>query len=203
MLPQQSLFGFTPEQSERALRIVMGAYQTSLFAYAYQQCGNFDEAHDILQRAWLELYVNLSQHGEDGVYSSNIYAWLRTIIFNAASNYRKKQSHSISLDPSESMWLLVSLVNPFEYPDAEVARKEIHEEIISAMKKLSVIQRVVIALRFFEDLKLDEIANELGMPISTVKSHLRRGLRQLHEHIQKVGIGSQELRHWEGSMEQA
>jgi hypothetical protein len=75
MLPQQSLFGFTPEQSEQVLKDIMDTYQTTLFAYAFQLCGNYDAAHDILQRAWLELFVNLSQLGEEGVYSSNTYAW--------------------------------------------------------------------------------------------------------------------------------
>ena len=197
MLPQQSLFGFTREQSEQALKDIMDTYQTSLFAYAYQQCGNYDAAHDILQRAWLELYINLSQLGEEGVYGSNAHAWLRKIISNAAINYHKTQSHFISLDPSEGMWLLVSLVNRFAYPDAVVACDEIREELSIALPKLSVIQQKAIVLRFFRDQKLEEIAVELEIPLSTVKSHLRRGLRQLREHIQRAGIGSQDIRVWE------
>jgi len=198
MLPQLSLFGFTREQSKHTLKEVMDTYQTSLFAYAYQKCGNYDVAHDILQKAWIELYVNLSQLGQEGVYGSNVHAWLRRMISNAAVNYHKTQHHFISLDPSEGMWLLVSLVNPFEYPDAVVARNEIREELIKALPKLSVIQQKVIVLRFFEDQKLDEIANKLEMPLSTVKSHLHRGLRQLRKHIQSVGTEPQELRLWEG-----
>jgi RNA polymerase sigma-70 factor, ECF subfamily len=198
MLPQQSLFGFTREQSEHALKEVMDTYQTSLLEYAYQQCGNYEETYDILQRAWLELFVNLSQRGEDGVYGSNTYAWLRKIIFNAASNYRKKQRLSKSLDPSEGLCLLVLRVNPFEHPDAIVARKEFLEELHEALSKISPIQRQVILLRFFMDLKLEDIALQLDIPLSTVKSHLRRGLLNLREAIQMLEIGSHELQHWEG-----
>jgi RNA polymerase sigma-70 factor (ECF subfamily) len=49
-----------------------------------------------------------------------------------------------------------------------------------------VIQRTVIALRYQEDMSVDDIAGALSMPVDTVKSHLRRTLLLLREKLTRV-----------------
>lgn len=197
-LIQPTLFGFSNEACGRVLEELITTYRDSMFAYAYELSRNYDAADDILQRAWLELYVELSLNGETGIYASNIPAWLRTIICHTGINYLKAQRRIVSLEASEGMWLLEPRVSPFERPDIVAARKETSEEMSKTLSSLPRNQQKVIYLHFSVGLKLEEIAQELNMPLSTVKSHLRRGLRKLGKLLSKKDIQSQELQFWEG-----
>ena len=51
--------------------------------------------------------------------------------------------------------------------------------LLPALARLAPDQRVVVALRFYRDLSIDQIAARLGLPPGTVKSRLHRGLREL------------------------
>lgn len=198
-LIQPTLFGFPDKTSERVLEELITTYRDSMYTYAYALSGSYDAANDILQRAWLELYVDLSQNGENGVYASNIPAWLRTVIYHTCINYLKAQRRIISLEASEGIWLLETLVSPFEYPDAVAARHETKDEISKILLSgLPIDQARVIFLRFFKELTLEEIAEVLDMPLGTVKSHLHRGLLKLRKLLSKKGILPQVLQFWEG-----
>lgn len=194
-LIQRTLFGFTGEQCDAVLRSVMGDCRESLYAYAFQHCGDRDIADDILQRAWLELYVDLDQNGEFGVRSANIRVWLRTVIYHAAINYRKTQQRIISLDRSDGMWLLEQRTDPFERPDVIVMRDEVAFEFLDVIQRtLTPRQMTVMLLFYLRESSIEEIAQRLGCPASTVKSHLRRAREQLKKALEISGVRAQDIR---------
>jgi RNA polymerase sigma-70 factor (ECF subfamily) len=194
-LLQRSLFGFTYEQCEDVLRWVIGNYRESLYAYACQLCGDHDVADDVLQRAWLELYADLSQNGEFGVRTSDVPLWLRTVIYHAAINYRKAQQRIISLDRSDGMWLLEQRTDPFELPDTIVMRDEIAFEFLDVIQRaLTPRQMVVMLLFYLHESGIEEIAQRLDCPASTVKSHLRRARMQLRKALESSGVRVRDIR---------
>ncbi|MNI77070.1 RNA polymerase sigma factor SigV [compost metagenome] len=75
--------------------------------------------------------------------------------------------------------------------DAEVVelyeRQETKRELISALDHLPEVQREVVMLRFFQDMKLQEISQVLEVPLGTVKGHLYQALKKLHK---KIGAGA-------------
>jgi len=62
------------------------------------------------------------------------------------------------------------------------------EQIPDLLSKLSPRSRVVLALHYLEELRLEEVAAVLDMPLGTVKSRLAFGLRQLREHLRKESL---------------
>jgi len=63
-------------------------------------------------------------------------------------------------------------------------RAERATEVRAAVARLDEPYREVVALRFFGDLSLDEIAVQTGRPLGTVKTHLRRGLIRLRSSVE-------------------
>jgi RNA polymerase sigma-70 factor (ECF subfamily) len=62
-------------------------------------------------------------------------------------------------------------------------RAERATEVRAAVRSLPEPYREVVALRFFGDASLDEIAQETGRPLGTVKTHLHRGLARLRDRL--------------------
>ncbi len=71
-------------------------------------------------------------------------------------------------------------------PAGMVLRSERADQVRSALSRLEDPYREVLALRFFADLSISQIATETGRPIPTVKTHLRRGLLRLRERLEEL-----------------
>jgi RNA polymerase sigma-70 factor, ECF subfamily len=65
-----------------------------------------------------------------------------------------------------------------------VLARERSSRLAEAMEMLPVMQREVLTLRFEEEMKLEEIAEILSAPLSTVKTRLRRGLEHLRGNLE-------------------
>src|SRR5205823_8634160 len=64
-------------------------------------------------------------------------------------------------------------------PEQEVELRESASEVRSALEQLPSTQRLALTLHYFEDLKYEDIAEVMGLPLNTVKSHIRRGKERL------------------------
>lgn len=136
---------------------------------AYVMCGNEQEAEDIVAEAFARMYVPWMQGDiEEPV------AYLRRAIANQVnSRWRHKNVERRYDTRVKSLW-------KSEAPGADealAARDAVHEAMASLPEK----QRMVVALRYLEDLSEAETAAILDINIGTVKSHASRGLQRLRE----------------------
>jgi len=138
---------------------ILASYQ-SLYRLAYTYVRNPDDAMDVVQES-----VYRAIHGASGVRSADaIGSWLRRIVVNTALDLLRKQGHETSSDN------LPELGQEDRYQDQDVLR---------ALDILDPRERTVVVLRFFEDRKLQEIAEILGENLNTVKTMLYRSLKKL------------------------
>ena len=75
-------------------------------------------------------------------------------------------------------------------PSAQAIEAERSAAVRRAVERLDEPYREVVALRFFADLSLNEIAAQSGRPLGTVKTHLHRGLQRLRPLLDAEGMGS-------------
>jgi RNA polymerase sigma-70 factor (ECF subfamily) len=72
-------------------------------------------------------------------------------------------------------------------PEGTAVRGERARDVRQAVAALDEPYREVVALRFFADRSLDEIATITGRPLGTIKTHLRRGLIRLRDGLRELG----------------
>jgi RNA polymerase sigma-70 factor, ECF subfamily len=134
------------------------------------------EAEDVSQETFLRLYKHLHAGGNRG----NLRCWLFRVAHNLSINEFKRQKYTRGVSPE--VWTKVSgsTADPSPTPEAILLRKEMVNRAFSAIPLLSKQQKQCLFLRS-EGLRYREIAEILGVTVSTVTESLRRAIRKLNE----------------------
>jgi RNA polymerase sigma factor (sigma-70 family) len=123
------------------------------------------DADDMAQEAFMIAYERLGDYRFDGPF----IGWLKKI---AARRYLKKVK-------SSQKYLLTDDMTAFEPETSAIDENFRSPGLDAAINRLKPMERLCLGLNFSGDLSHQEIADELKMPLGTVKSHIRRALDQL------------------------
>jgi RNA polymerase sigma-70 factor (ECF subfamily) len=132
-----------------------------------------DDADEIVQETFLRAYKHLRQGGE----AENLRGWLFRVAHNIAINQLKKQRR-LNTGTTELVDMAFSVADPSPDAEAVLLSGERLRHIFAAMKTLSPQERECVNLRS-EGLRYREIADVLGIGISTVADSLRRAIAKL------------------------
>ena len=155
---------------------LVAQYWARVLRYVYFSVNDADLAQSITQDCFLKAYRGReSFRGECAVST-----WLISIANNLIRDQVRlkkfqfwRKAHATSLDVTE---LASFLPSGESSPESRLLARERVEQVKIALDKLSINQRRIFLLRFFEGMNLEEIAESTGMPINTVKTHLHRGI---------------------------
>jgi RNA polymerase sigma-70 factor (ECF subfamily) len=151
------------DAQEQEFREFVTARQTALLRTAFLLTGSLPSAEDLLQTALTKTYLAWPRIKD----KSLAERYVRTTMSRTWVSWWRRRSHTERV--SETL------------PDVAFhdAPGEDRDEVWQALATLSVRQRAVLVLRFYEDLSEAEIADVLGCSPGAVKSHASRGLKAL------------------------
>ncbi|MCL4821760.1 MAG: sigma-70 family RNA polymerase sigma factor [Vicinamibacteria bacterium] len=153
---------------------LVALHETMVFNLALRMLGNPDEARDVSQDVFLQVYRTLGRFEE----RSSLRTWIYRIVVNLCRNrrrlwMRRRRDRSVGLEDlsarDESR-----LAQGGDSPYDTVRRREQAERVQRALLALSFDHRAVLVLREVEGLTCEEIAHSLGIAEGTVKSRLAR-----------------------------
>ncbi|MFA6511970.1 MAG: RNA polymerase sigma factor [Patescibacteria group bacterium] len=164
--------------SQPALTALFKRYTERLLRYAISIVKSGDEAHDVVQEAFIKAYMNLKSFDTKRKFSS----WIYRIVHNEAMNHIRRESRRpwISLDADTVLPLPAS-----EKPDPleEQMTAEEKQEMQDAIHSLPVKYREVVELRYLQEFSYEEIADILTIPQATVGVRLSRAKSLLKKKI--------------------
>lgn len=165
-------------------------YQQKVFNIAYRMLGDYHEANDIAQDAFVKVYYALRTFRRD----ASFYTYLYRVVVNLCKNRLKSRGR-------ERKRIAVSLNDPMETEEG-IEQREIKStapcarEILDAKEKEKLIREVidsledgfreVVILRDIEGLSYDEITEILNIDLGTVKSRLHRARMTLKDKLKGV-----------------
>ena len=163
-----------------AFRDLVIRYQKTAYYFAYGLTGNHDDAQDLSQEVFLQIYRSLDSFRGDSRFST----WLYRITVNTWHNLNRKRNVKMRtlLDPLNDT-AVHSSPQSNETPEHETERSLLYDHIQQATKKLSEKEKAVFVLRQFQDQKLDDIAKILNIKVGTVKSLLFRALKKMQKEL--------------------
>jgi len=154
----------------------------------YRVLGDLHEAEDAAQEAFVTAFRALPTWRAEGPFG----AWLTRIAVRIAVRTASRRKRVSWIDPTEGDrvgWLGdAGLAGPSDDPVGRAMRRERQARIREAVAALEEPYREVVALRFFGELSLGEIALQTGRPLGTVKTHLHRGLARLRRDLGEEGV---------------
>jgi RNA polymerase sigma factor (sigma-70 family) len=109
----------------------------------------------------------------------NVMAWLIIMAKNRAIDRVRKRRSSVSLDDEREQGLVASLAVEGDGPDQVLSKFQSGTAVHRALASLTPLRRRLLGLAFFRGMSHQEIAEVVGMPLGTVKSHVRRALASM------------------------
>ena len=154
---------------------------SSLNSFAYNLTKNFEEAKDLYQETAYRALTNRDKFNP----GTNFKAWLFTIMKNIfINNYRKKVKSSTIIDNTENLYFLNSGSVSI---DNEAGQNILLEELETMIARLDDSIRIPFMMHYVGH-KYQEIAEELDLPLGTIKSRIFFARKELKEMI-KIHYG--------------
>ena len=177
----QGLIDRSLEGDQSAQNRLYMLYSKAMYNSCLRITNDEDDAKDVLQEAFISAFRNLGSYKGEAAFG----AWLKRIVVNKAINHiKKKQIEIASLDIEQHDLALEN--NTDEY-DISYSTEMIRE----AIQKLPKGYRVVFSLYLLEGYDHQEIADILGITVSTSKSQYNRAKKKLKELLTEEAHGQE------------
>ena len=152
--------------------------------YGYlSRCGvNAAQRDDLFQ----EIFLRIHRGADKFRFDCPIEPWLFAIVANVVRSHFRKEPQPTESESEAGEFEKIAAAAPSAIDVAEL--RETAQFIETAISELSLPQREVLLLAVYEKMELQEIANLLGMPLNTVKTHLRRARLALAEKLAELAL---------------
>lgn len=175
---------------QKAYAELMGRYRDSIYFMLLKMVNNRDDADDLTIEAFGKAFKRLEQYTPNYAFST----WLFKIASNNCIDFirKKKRGNTFSIDKTfqneEGSEMSISIRSETLNPEEKAIKKQKIELMHEVVEKLKPRYRVLVELRYFQELSYEEIAQQLQLPLGTVKAQLFRA-RELLYQILKSSAG--------------
>lgn len=163
---------------EEAFNGIVETYTERLYWHVRRFLCSHDDTDDLLQDIMIKIWTALpSFRGE-----SKLYTWIYRIATNEVLNHLRKQRFKalVSLDSATS--ILERKIDDDAYFNGDEMQRELHK----AIQRLPEKQRVVFNLRYFEEMKYDEISEITGTSVGALKASYHHAYGKVKADLEKL-----------------
>jgi len=171
-MPASPLADSTPDIAGAGFADLVRRYQSMVFSIAQHFLADRPAAEELAQDVFLQLHGSLPSLKSE----EHVKFWLRKVTAHRCIDYQRRRKLSqVSLDEAPEP------ASPAQASDPFVARR-LQLFVASLPEK----PRLIVILRYQEDMLPEDIATVLAMPLATVKSHLQRSLALLRDKVTRT-----------------
>ena len=161
---------------KQAYTHIINTYKNALYATILRMTKNPQTAQDLLQEAFIKVYEQLGKYDQRGTFKSWLY---RVAVNHCLDQFRKKR---IQHEQVEDMHLVSDST-----PEIVFLKKEKSRELERLVSTLPEDERLILLLRYANELSYGEISETLCISLANVRNKLHRAKKKLRRHAQEGG----------------
>ncbi len=163
-------FGVEKTRNE-AFNLLLAKYQQRIYWHIRRLVIDHDDSDDLVQETFVKVWKNLGSFRND----SQLYTWIYRIATNESITFlnKKKLKNNISLD--EVGTELTESLTASSYFDGDKIQKKLQEAILALPEK----QRIIFNMKYFDDMKYDEISEVLGTSVGALKASFHIAVKKI------------------------
>ena len=163
---------------EEAFRGITDAYTERLYWHVRRFVCSHDDTNDLLQDIFIKIWTALPSFRGD----SGLYTWIYRIATNEVLNYLRRQKVKSLLSFESISASLEQKIDEDNYFNGNERQRELHK----AIQRLPQKQRIVFSLRYFDELKYEEISEITGTSTGALKASYHHAYNKIKEELQKM-----------------
>jgi RNA polymerase sigma-70 factor, ECF subfamily len=162
---------------EKAFQLLVKTYQQRLYWHIRKIVINHDDSDDILQNVFIKVWKNVDRFRED----SSLFTWLFRIATNESlSHLQKQRRHSIVPMNEINDYLTETLESDVYFEGDEMQRK-----LQMAILQLPNKQRIIFNMKYFEEMKYEEISEVLKTSVGALKASYHFAVKKIEEFLKE------------------
>lgn len=150
-------------------------YHGEVYGWAYRLLGCHHDALDVVQDVFLRWDAQCMREAP-----ARPHGWLRQVTLNRAIDLRRRRR--AASDPGDNV-----IQQPAIREDtaARLDQEVLRDDIAAALSLLSDAQRSVLVAKVYDEMTFARIGDEMGLAVSTVKTHYLRAVRTVRDRLQR------------------
>jgi RNA polymerase sigma-70 factor, ECF subfamily len=177
--PDEVLIGLIAQGDTGAMQVLFGRHNVRVFRFLMRFVDGEATAEDLASEVFLEVWRNAGQFAA----RSQVSTWLLAIArHKALSTLRKRSADELDDDVIEF------IEDPADNPEAALAKTERAEILRDCLRHLSPAHREIIDLVYYHERTIDDVAEIIGVPQSTVKTRMFYARKRIGELLAARGL---------------
>lgn len=164
-----------PSECRNAFGEVIRLYSQPLYHQIRRMVQNHDDANDLLQNTFMKAWQNLEYFRGD----ARLGTWLYKIAVNESLTFlaRERKRYAMSLDDQESA--LANMVEADTYFDGDHTQELLRKAVLTLPEK----QRLVFNMKYFDEMKYEEISEILGTSVGALKASYHLAVKKIEKYV--------------------
>lgn len=164
-----------PQTQQEAFKELVHAYQKPLYFHIRNIALNHDDSEDILQNTFIRVFVNLSEFNG----GSKLFSWLYRIATNEAVNYIQKKAARNGFTYENFQTQIAGNLLADTYFDGD----DVQFKLQKAISLLPERQQLIFKMKYFEELKYEEISEILGTSVGALKASYHHAVKKIEAFV--------------------
>ncbi|OAQ40636.1 RNA polymerase subunit sigma [Pedobacter psychrophilus] len=155
--------------------LLLEKYQQKVYWHIRRMVLNHDDADDLVQDVFIKVWKNLINFRQD----SQLYTWIYRIATNECITFLKKKRQKNNVPIEDLTEQLSQNLNEENYFSGDAIQKKLQEALLTLPEK----QKLVFNMKYFDDLKFQEISDILGTSVGALKASYHLAVKKIEHHL--------------------
>lgn len=169
---------FKSGRHEQAFNQIVANYTERLYWHVRRFLCSHEDTNDLLQDIFIKIWTALPSFRGD----AQLFTWIYRIATNEVLNYLRKQKIKSLISLESESTVLEKKVDEDPYFNGDELQRELHK----AMQRLPQKQRIVFSLRYFDEMKYEEISKITGTSVGALKASYHHAYNKIRDDLDKL-----------------